>query len=171
MLPDKIYIVGFMGSGKTTAGKKLSSILGWTFIDLDKKIEQKTGKTISRIFSEHGEDYFRKVESESLRDLERLTGAVVSTGGGAPCHDNNMDFMLASGITVYLKLTPEQLRSRLTGSKTERPLIKGLDKEELLKFIKERLPQREKYYCLAQIIVEGLDQDVRVLAEKVRERI
>jgi len=171
MSRDRIYIVGFMGSGKTTAGKKLSAILGWQFIDLDNIIENKTGMTIPRIFSDLGEEHFRKSETEILRETIQYKGAVISTGGGAPCHDDNMDFMLASGITVYLKLTPEQLRTRLSGSKTERPLIKGLEQEDLLHFIKERLALREKCYSRAEIIMEGCDLDIERLEELISERI
>src|SRR5665647_886628 len=101
-----VYIIGFMGSGKTTAGKKLAAALGWSFIDLDKKIEEHTGKIIPDIFSQNGEVWFRNVEAEVLRSLNELTNTVISTGGGAPCHDDNMDYMLETGFTVYIKLNP-----------------------------------------------------------------
>lgn len=171
MSPARIYIVGFMGSGKTTVGRKLASILGWDFIDLDKQIEINKGMSIPRIFSELGEDQFRKTESEMLRGTSKLAGAVVSTGGGAPCHDENMDFMIHAGITLYLKLTPEQLRSRLIHSKTERPLIKDLNEDALLEFIKNKLTQREEFYSRAEIILEGCDVDIRHLEEILRPLI
>lgn len=164
----KVYIIGFMGSGKTTAGKKLAAVLGWSFLDLDKKIEDKTGKSIAEIFSEHGEDYFRKIESEILKNLECETDTVVSTGGGTPCYADNMDFMLITGLTVYLKLTPLQLRSRLSESKGERPLIKNLGKEELLAFIEEKLRLREPWYNRAAINIEGIDIDIKNLSSIVR---
>ena len=118
-----IYIIGFMGSGKTTAGKKLASLLGWSFIDLDKRIEEYTGKTIPEIFSQNGEDYFRIIETQLLRNLKSCTKTVISTGGGTPCYIDNMDFMIETGLTIYLKLTPAELKSRLSQSKGERPLI------------------------------------------------
>jgi shikimate kinase len=90
----KVYIIGFMGSGKTTTGKKLASMLGWSFIDMDKKIEEYTGKKITELFSNYGEEYFRNIESEVLRKLKSETDVVISTGGGTPCHGSNMDFML-----------------------------------------------------------------------------
>ena len=164
----KVYIIGFMGSGKTTAGKKLAGALGWSFLDLDKKIEDKTGKSIPEIFSEHGEDYFREVESEILKNLECETDTVVSTGGGTPCYADNMDFMSITGLTVYLKLTPLQLRSRLSESKGERPLIKDLGKEELLAFIEEKLHLREPWYNRAEINIEGIDIDIKNLSSIVR---
>lgn len=168
---DKIYIVGFMGSGKTTIGKKLAALLGWTFTDLDKRIEQKTGMTIPDIFSKLGEPHFRMIESEALMESSSIKGVVISTGGGAPCHYGNMDFMLANGLTVYLKLTPAQLRSRLTGSGTERPLIKGLEQEELLTFIETKLSERESYYSRSEMVIDGFDPDVKELAGMVRNCI
>jgi shikimate kinase len=157
----KVYITGFMGSGKTTAGKKLAAVLGWTFIDLDKKIEEKAGKSIPEIFSQDGEDHFRKIESEALKVIENEIDAVVSTGGGTPCYADNMDYMMATGLTVYLKLTPLQLLNRLSGSKEERPLIKNLDKNELLNYIIEKLQFRESWYCRADISIEGKDLDIK----------
>lgn len=164
----KVYMIGFMGSGKTTAGKKLAAALGWSFIDLDQKIEDETGETIAELFSEYGEEYFRRIESEVLRSFKYQTDTVISTGGGAPCHADNMDFMLETGLTVYLKLTPGQLRSRLSDSKGERPLIKNLDHESLLSFIEEKLSVREKWYTQAAISAEGIDLDLDALQTSVK---
>jgi len=166
-----VYIIGFMGSGKSTAGKKLASVLGWSFIDLDKRIEEVTGKTIPEIFSQHGEIYFRNVEAEVLRSLESQTKTVISTGGGTPCHGDNMDFMVKTGLTLYLKLTPGQLKSRLTESTHERPLIKGLTNDGLLAFIEEKLVSREKFYNRAEICVEGIDLDISALHYIVKSRL
>ena len=160
-----------MGSGKTTAGKKLAALLGWSFIDLDKKIEGNEGKTIPEIFSENGEEYFRVSESSLLENLNLEKDTVISTGGGTPCYNNNMNIMLESGLTIYLKLTPLQLRSRLSGSKDERPLIKDLDHEMLLSFIKEKLSAREKYYKRSIIIVDGFDLDINSLLCKVKSML
>ncbi len=163
MSRNRIYIVGFMGSGKTTAGKNLASLLGWTFKDLDKTIEEKTGWTIPEIFAEQGEAEFRRIETATLRELESCNRVIISTGGGAPCHDDNMEFMLTSGITIYLKLTPEQLCLRLADSKTERPLIKGLSEGELLTFIEGKLSQRQQFYERAEIILSGWEPDLMYL--------
>ena len=105
-----VYIIGFMGCGKSTAGKKLASVLNWSFIDLDRKIEAHAGMTIPEIFSKHGESFFREVESEVLRSFQTLSEVVISTGGGTPCHGDNMDFMTETGLTLYLKMTPGQLK-------------------------------------------------------------
>ena len=166
-----VYIIGFMGSGKSTAGKKLSAALGWSFIDLDKRIEEHTGKTIPDLFSQFGEDYFRHIEAEMLRSLKDNKNTVVSTGGGTPCYGENMDFMLKTGLTIYLKLTPPQLQSRLTGSKTVRPLIKDLNAVQLLGFIEEKLAAREKWYNNADITVIGVDFDVNSLKSLVFEKM
>ncbi len=166
----KIYIIGFMGSGKTTAGKELAAELGWNFLDLDILTEEKAGKSIPDIFSEHGEEYFRKIESEALKSLEYKTDTIVSTGGGAPCFEDNMDFMLKTGFTVYLKLTPDQLCKRLADSKGERPLIKNLGKDELLAFIENTLHSRKEWYNKADLVVEGFSPDMKNLVTTIRYR-
>ena len=166
-----IYIIGFMGSGKSTAGRKLASLLGWSFIDLDKRIEEHTSKTIPEIFSQKGEDYFRSIEAQLLRDLMSCTNTVISTGGGTPCHGDNMDFMNEHGLTVYLKLTPAELNSRLSQSNGERPLIKDLEKGNLLSFIEEKLSIREKWYKRADITLGGIDLDIKMLLSLVKSRL
>jgi shikimate kinase len=166
-----IYIIGFMGSGKTTAGKKLASLLGWSFIDLDKRIEEYAGKTIPEIFSQSGEDYFRIIETQLLRNLKMCTKTVISTGGGTPCYIDNMDYMIETGLTIYLKLTPAELKSRLSQSKGKRPLIKDLDQNELTSFIKEKLAVREKWYERSDITMDGIDLDINLLLSHVKSSL
>lgn len=165
---NKLYIIGFMGSGKTTTGSKLAGLLGWHFTDLDRRIEELAGKTIPEIFSVHGEEWFREMETEVLRGLHSCTNTVISTGGGAPCFNNNMDFMLETGLTLYLKLTPGQLKSRLVNTQEERPLIRNLSDEGLLSYIEEKLELREKWYNRAELTVDGFNTDVRFIYSKVR---
>lgn len=164
----RVYIIGFMGSGKSTAGKNLAAVLGWHFIDLDNKIEEKAGKSIPEIFSQAGEDHFRMIESETLKSLENEADAVIATGGGTPCYADNIDYMLATGITIYLKITPLQLYSRLSESKGERPLIKNLGKSELLAFIEEKLHIRERWYNKAELKIEGIDIDIKNLSSIIK---
>lgn len=166
-----VYLIGFMGSGKSTAGRKLASALGWSFIDLDKKIEEITGKTIPEIFAERGEDHFRKVESEMLRNLQSCGNTVISAGGGTACYCDNMDHMLATGVTVYLKLTPGQLKSRLSGSQENRPLLRGLNDEAMLEFIREKLASREEWYNRAEIIIDGFDPDIKYLQKLIKDKL
>lgn len=171
-MPGKnlIYIIGFMGSGKSTAGKKLSGVLGWTFIDIDRKIEEVAGKTIPQIFAGDGEDVFRKIESDVLKSINPGEGTIVSTGGGTPCHGNNMDLMLETGLTVYLKMTPEQLTYRLLESTSVRPLIKNVSDEQLPEFIEKVLSVREKYYSRAEIIIDGINLDINRLITLIKIR-
>jgi shikimate kinase len=159
----RVYIIGFMGSGKTTAGRKLAASLDWSFIDLDKQIEDQTGKRIAEIFQQNGEDYFRIVESEVLKSLKLNKNTIVSTGGGTSCYSDNMEYMLSSGLTLYLRMTPAQLCSRLADSSFERPLIKGLNQRELLSFIEEKLIFREKWYNRSELIVDGFNPDINSL--------
>ena len=166
-----LYIIGFMGSGKSTAGKMIASHLDWSFIDLDKKIEENTGKTIPEIFSEDGENYFREIETRLLRNFKSASDTVISTGGGTPCHSDNMNFMLETGLTLYLKLSPAELKSRLSDSKGERPLIKDIDSKNLIEFIEEKLSDREKWYDRSDIIIQGIDLDINLLVSLVKSRL
>lgn len=159
-----------MGSGKSTVGKKISSALGWDLIDLDKEIERREGKQLHEIFSGEGEAYFRKIESEVLRDLITDKNLIISCGGGTPCFHSNMDFMVRNGITVYLKMEAEELRSRLINSHSTRPLIKNLTPEGLLDYINKSLSEREKYYNQSEIIVKGLDVNILSLKEIILEK-
>lgn len=168
---NKIYIIGFMGSGKTTIGIKLASMLNWSFTDLDRQIEEHAAMKITQIFSDKGENYFRETETLMLKKMRDASNVVVSTGGGTPVFGDNMDYMLSTGLTIYLKLTPAQLRSRLHPSDSERPLISNLNSEELLSFIEERLLYREKWYCRADLIINGFDTDMRALYSEVSARL
>jgi shikimate kinase len=163
-----IYLTGFMGSGKTTLGRKLAGLTGLRFIDTDNEIETSEGRSIAAIFSEEGEKYFRKFEYSVLRSLNKEGGAIIATGGGTPCHADNMDYMNATGITVYLKMSPKALASRLPQAGSSRPLIDKLEGEALLRFIEEKISEREPYYLRSQIVFDGIDADPRALLEEIR---
>ncbi len=171
MHSDKIFLIGFMGSGKSTVGRKLASQLKWSYIDLDEKIESEAGMKITDIFSVKGESWFRELESKMLRSLETETKAVISTGGGTPCFDDNMEYMLATGITIYLKLTPAQLKSRLMRSSHQRPLIIGIGSDKLLGFIEGKLAEREKWYLEAELTVDRFNTQLSDLYLLVKKRI
>jgi shikimate kinase len=166
-----VYLIGFMGSGKSTAGKKIASALDWNFIDLDKEIEHKTGRLIHDIFAKEGESYFRNIESSVLKDLSASENTVIACGGGTPCFNSNMDFMLENGITVYLKMEVEGLKNRLVNSHTVRPLIKNVDKDDLSAYIKTSLDEREKWYNQSEIIVNGLDIDILSLKNLILKKL
>jgi len=157
-----------MGSGKSTAGKKLAVRLGYQFIDLDEYIEKMTGLTVSSVFSAQGENAFRKMEREALNRIKKLKNVVVATGGGAPCFSDNMDFMNQSGKTIYLKMPVERLVERLQPEKKKRPLICGKRDEDLEPYIREKLKERETYYEKAQIITAGDPLDLDRLITLIR---
>jgi len=145
-----------MGSGKTTLGRKLASRMGYAFMDLDHILEAREGMTIAEYFSRFGEDAFRKLESDVLKQTSYPENAVVSTGGGLPCFFDNMQWMNAHGKTIYIKLAPKILADRLKNERIERPVLNGKHGEELVAFIEEKLAEREKFYNQAAIITDGL---------------
>ena len=159
-----IFLIGFMGSGKTTWGRRLAKKFIIPYIDTDLQIETEVGKPISRIFEEEGEPLFRQKEVDLLNQLTK-TAAVVSTGGGLPCFANNMEVINSLGISVYLKLPPKALHNRLMLERSKRPLIAHLSNEDLLDFIETKLVEREEIYLQAKVIVNVLKADVNSLAE------
>jgi shikimate kinase len=153
----RIFLVGFMGCGKTTLGSKLANMLQYDFIDLDKLIEERTGKTIAEYFKLFGETAFRAFERDALQSSTFPDKVVISTGGGAPCFFDNMDWMNQHGITIYISMSPKALANRLKHSKGERPLIAGQTEEELISFIAHKLEEREFFYRKAKYILSGVD--------------
>jgi len=155
---NKIFLIGFMGSGKSTLGKKLANKLNKTFFDLDEEIEKHEGKTITAIFEQQSEVYFRKLEKELLNKIATENNDfIMALGGGTSCFYDNMDFMNKNGQTIYLKYNSGVLLSRLFNAKAERPLIKDKTENQLTNFIEEKLAQREKYYVKSKIVVEGIE--------------
>jgi shikimate kinase len=148
-----IILLGFMGVGKTSIGKKLSKQLNWKFLDTDKLIEKKIGLPIPEIFNQLGEDFFREQEREILNEIASLENVVVSVGGGLPCFFDNMDRLNEIGTTVYLKLEPEFIVQRLLESKIKRPLIEGMTPIELQSFIEKKSMEREVFYELANLLI------------------
>jgi shikimate kinase len=160
-----IFLIGFMGCGKTTWGKKLASSLGYEFIDLDHALEAHIGMTIPEYFSTHGEDEFRKLESEILKTTQYPINTIVSTGGGLPCFFDHMEWMNSHGQTVYIQLSPKALASRLDNPKAARPVLQGKKGDELIAFIEQKLAERDGYYLQATHTVNGIDLSVEKLAE------
>jgi shikimate kinase len=164
----RIYIIGFMGSGKTTIGKRLAAGLQWAFIDLDREIEAAAGKTINEIFSESGEENFRKMEADKLQELDIKEDTVISVGGGTPCFSDNMQFMNKTGIVVYLRMTPGQLKSRLSTECDKRPLLKNINEIDRYRYISEKLSERNIYYNKASVIEDAINLNIGDLTEKLK---
>lgn len=150
-----IFLIGFMGSGKSTFGRKLGKSLGYAFIDMDTFIEERAGKTTPQIFSEDGEVHFRKLETEAIEALADQVHCVIATGGGAPCFNDNMGSMNAIGRTVYLELAPDKLAERLVLDPTERPVLEGKTGDELIAHIGNKLKERENFYKKAAYCVDA----------------
>lgn len=151
----RIFLIGYMGAGKTTVGKLLAAQLGLSFVDLDHYIEGRYHKSVRQIFQEKGEDEFRRIEQILLREVSLFEDILISTGGGSPCFGDNMAFMKEQGTTVYLKVSVEELTNRLEICKGTRPVLKGKTGEELKRFIAESLEIREPYYQQASIIFDA----------------
>ncbi len=151
----RIFLIGFMGCGKSTIGKKLAKTLSCKFIDLDKYIERKTGESIQQIFKEKGEKYFRVLETESLMEICKSDNLVIATGGGTPCFFDNMQRILDKGICIYLKMEANNLVKRLSKEKSKRPLIENLTEKYLVNFIRKKLVEREVFYNKANHIIQA----------------
>jgi len=166
----RIYLVGYMGCGKSTIGRKVAEILGINFVDLDKYIEERYFKSVPAIFAEEGEERFREKERISLLEVSQFENVVVGTGGGAPCFFDNMDVMNNNGVTVYIAPDTEILATRLLKSKTERPLIVGKSREELISFINTLLLKRAPFYEKAKIIIRGENNlDPQLVIDKISQ--
>ena len=146
MKTERVYLIGFMGSGKSTLGRWLAEAMDWSFIDLDHFIENKYHKTIPQIFEDYGEDGFRDMEAKCLQEVSEFEKVIVGSGGGTPCFFNNMEVMNSTGLSIYLKLTPQVIYDRLQTSQAKRPLIAGKSGDELLDFIAVKLAERESFY-------------------------
>ena len=159
-----LFLIGFMGCGKSSLGRKLAARLGCDFFDTDKAIESDTGVTIGEIFAYEGEEGFRLRERDMLCSLPDGGRVVVATGGGLPCYADNLQVMQSMGKSVYLRLSPEKLVSRLGRGRARRPKIAGMNDEELLKYICDLLPQREEFYMAADVVIECDDlSDVEIV--------
>ncbi len=164
---DLIFFTGFMGCGKTTWSRKLAAHLGYDFIDLDHLLEEQAGMTIAEYFASYGEEAFRILESEVLKQTAYSNNTVISTGGGLPCFFDNMNWMNAHGKTVYIKLSPKTLVDRLEKGKAKRPLLRDKHGDELLAFITEKLAEREDYYLQSDYIADGISLSVEGLEELI----
>jgi shikimate kinase len=152
-----IFLVGYMGCGKTTTGKRLAKKYGLDFIDLDHYIESRYFKTVSQLFQEKGESGFREIERDLLREVADFENVIISTGGGAACFFDNMELMNQKGETVYLKASAAELTAYLRTASKDRPLLAQKSEEELFDFISGMLEKREPFYSQAKYTVDARD--------------
>ena len=169
----KIVLLGYMGSGKSTIGRRLAKSLNMPFIDLDHYLEEAIGLSIPQIFEQHGELYFRRKEHELLKELlAKETDFVLSLGGGTPCYAGNMDLVLQHTQNVfYLDVSIDELVRRLTRGKQHRPMISHLPDEELPEFIGKHLFERRPFYSQAPHIVKADNKDRDQLASEIHQQL
>jgi len=159
-----LYLIGFMGVGKTTIGKQIAAFNKVVFIDTDSQIEKETSKSIKEIFETDGEIAFRKLETDTIRSIDRK--AIIACGGGLPAHNNNIEYLKHKGTVIFLKASTETLIKRLEKNKNKRPLISKLTNDKLLEFIRKILKEREKTFKQADYTIET---DNKTVKEVLRE--
>jgi shikimate kinase len=172
---NRIYLAGFMASGKSTIGPILANVLGWDYYDLDCEIEKREAKKIVDIFEENGEEYFRTLENNTLNDLSQVNNIVVSLGGGTMAKADNLKVMKSTGKIVFLETSPEEVYNRLK-NKTDRPLVKDLvlseaGKEEFIAKINKLLSERQPYYSQADININTDTANVGRTVDQIKRRI
>ena len=153
-----IFLVGFMGAGKTTLAKKLASKLAYTWLDTDQEIEKKEGMKVSEIFEVRGEAYFRALEKLLVDELIPHQNIIIATGGGLPCFNNLMENLNQLGTTIYLERTPKELFQRVKQATNSRPLIAHKTDEELLEYIESTMEKRREIYLKSKIIADRFSQ-------------
>jgi shikimate kinase len=158
-----IFLIGFMASGKTSKGKKIARKMEIPFIDLDRVIEEQEKQTITDIFENKGESYFRKLEAKILRQFPKDLKAVIAVGGGAPCFYDNIQYMNYLGTSVFLKRSKQRILGRLRQNKDKRPLVAKLNDQELKDFIEQRLANRNSFYEQAEFIFDADEQKINKL--------
>ena len=164
----RIFLVGFMASGKSSVGSKLANKVGLPFVDLDEYIEEKHNTTIRFLMYDRGMDAFREMEKTALEELiKKYKDVLISTGGGTPCYFDNMKLMNDSGETIYLEVDIPTLVDRLMHSKKDRPLIWGKSREDLTVYAKDLLNQRQSFYKQAKHAISGKNLKIDVLVDLV----
>jgi shikimate kinase len=166
----KIYLLGYMGCGKSTIGKKLAARLSCGFIDLDGYIEQREGRSISEMFEQKGETAFREYEHAALLEVSQMEKMVVATGGGTPCFENNLELINKTGTSIYLEMEAATLVNRIWNAKTSRPLVRNMNKEELMLFVKGHLQSRQDFYRKAHYTINAKGLDIGNLVSMIGGR-
>jgi shikimate kinase len=165
----RIFLIGFMGSGKTHWGRQLSDRLKMPFFDLDEVIVEDEKRSVTDIFDEHGEEYFRIKEKQVLETLvDDHQSVIISCGGGTPCFFNNIEFMKKYGLVVWLNTNVDVMGNRLLKQRSHRPVLSGLKDDELRSFIIKKMNERRMYYEQADVIIDNEnDMSVSEFAQKI----
>lgn len=168
-----VFLIGYMGCGKTTLGEELARQMHCRFIDLDVFIEERQGMTVVEIFDEMGENRFRELETEALREVAAMADVIVACGGGTPCHGDNMALMNQAGTTVWLTTIPERITARLLlpEEKRKRPKIHTLPPDEVLPMVQRELVEREVYYSQAQLQFDSTDIETAPATRRTAHRL
>jgi shikimate kinase len=164
---DKIYLVGYMGAGKTTAAKRLANRLGWEVVDTDDLFEEKYKISVCDFFNKYDEPLYRKLESQVLKETESLENTVISTGGGTACYFDNMEWMNRHGLTVFMRISEKAVIDRLLHAKRKRPLSTGKTEAELTEFVQQHYTSRLPFYEQARITVKSEDLDLENLIKLI----
>lgn len=167
----RIFLIGYMGSGKTTLGKAYARTAGLEFIDLDWYVEGRMHRTIGELFAEKGENGFREIERNMLHEVGEFEDVVIACGGGTPCFFDNIAYMNEKGSTVFLDVNPEVLFRRLKISKSKRPLLAEKTDEELMDTILSALEQRKPYYSQAEYHFNAGHLESRRQVDEAVERL
>lgn len=167
----RIYLVGYMFSGKSTVGRHLAQQLNFDFIDLDEAFEEHYHQTVVHFFQRYDETAFRILETHLLQQTAQQDNIVVSCGGGTPCYGDNMQFILQHGYSIYLQLTIENILTRYAGShrQQQRPLLRDLSPEELRQHVTQQMSEREPSYLLANHIVDGFNQQLEDIVNNITQ--
>lgn len=159
-----IVLIGLMGSGKSTIGRTIAKKLGRRFIDTDRLIERKTGKTVAEIFDGEGESAFRKIERETIKKISQYIGIVIATGGGALKEIENFKFLKESGWIIALYASPSTLYQRIAGKRI-RPLL--LNQEDPVKKLEEVFNERKNAYAMADFQISTENKNINQIADEV----
>lgn len=166
-----IFLLGMPGCGKTYWAQKISEQLKIDWIDLDAQLEKAAEMSVKEIFETYGEDYFRKKERDVLMQLASFENIIIATGGGTPCFFENVQWMNANGITIWINESADALAERLSKGKAHRPLIKHLSDQEIHTFISNKLAERKPFYSLAQYHLSNEQISLHSFVEIIKRHV